>query len=355
MTNKTPRITFGIIVLNGEPFIKYNLRALYPFAHQIIVVEGAAPAAGVISTPDGHSTDSTLDSIRCFQAEEDYQNKVLLVTAEDEGHHNGFWPGEKDEQSQAYAKRATGDYIWQVDSDEFYLEEDMERIISLLRNRPEITTISFKMVTFWGGFDIVTDSWFVQRLHRIEQYFHRVFKWGPGYQYSAHRPPIVLDENGVDLRKLNWIKADDPELDGIFMLHYSLLFPQQVIDKCRYYQKASWTKREKALSWVKDNYIELKNPFRVHNVYDYPSWLDRYTGDHPSQILAMKADIESGKINISLRQNQDVGELLSTLWYKIGRFFLKKYEPVDYAWRKHKKRARKLLKRVTRKVKQILE
>lgn len=37
-----PRITFGMIVLNGEPFTRYNLRALYPFAHEIIVVEGAA-------------------------------------------------------------------------------------------------------------------------------------------------------------------------------------------------------------------------------------------------------------------------------------------------------------------------
>jgi len=37
------RITFGMIVLNGEPCVLYNLRALYPFAHEIIVVEGAAP------------------------------------------------------------------------------------------------------------------------------------------------------------------------------------------------------------------------------------------------------------------------------------------------------------------------
>ena len=36
----SPRVTFGIIVLNGEPFTRYCLRSLYPFAHQIIVVEG---------------------------------------------------------------------------------------------------------------------------------------------------------------------------------------------------------------------------------------------------------------------------------------------------------------------------
>ena len=43
--SKCPRITFGIIVLNGEPFVRYNLRSLYHFAHEIIVVEGAVQAA----------------------------------------------------------------------------------------------------------------------------------------------------------------------------------------------------------------------------------------------------------------------------------------------------------------------
>ena len=44
------KITFGMIVLNGEPFIRYNLQALYPFAYQIIVVEGATIAAANVAT-----------------------------------------------------------------------------------------------------------------------------------------------------------------------------------------------------------------------------------------------------------------------------------------------------------------
>ena len=63
----SPRITFGMIVLNGEPFVRYNLRALYPFAHQIIVVEGAAPAAAGIATPEGHSIDGTLAALKQFK------------------------------------------------------------------------------------------------------------------------------------------------------------------------------------------------------------------------------------------------------------------------------------------------
>lgn len=34
----TIKITFGMIILNEEPFIRYNLRSFYEFAHQIIIV-----------------------------------------------------------------------------------------------------------------------------------------------------------------------------------------------------------------------------------------------------------------------------------------------------------------------------
>ena len=127
-----PKITFGIIVLNGEPFVRYNLRALYPFAHQIIVVEGAVPAAARIATPDGHSTDSTLKTLWEFKLQEDPLDKLTIITAEDEDYPDGFWPGEKHEQSQAYASRATGDYLWQVDIDEFYKPEDPDSFCFLI-------------------------------------------------------------------------------------------------------------------------------------------------------------------------------------------------------------------------------
>jgi hypothetical protein len=153
-----PKITFGIIVLNGEPFTRYNLQALYPFAHQIIVVEGASPNAAHVATAAGHSTDATLDILRHFQAEADPENKLILVTAEDEGHPNGFWPGEKDQQSQAYARRATGDWLWQIDIDEFYNPDDMLRVCTYLRAHPYTTCLTFNAFHFWGGFDYLVEG-----------------------------------------------------------------------------------------------------------------------------------------------------------------------------------------------------
>ena len=40
--------------------------ANYPFAHEIIVVEAASPAAEFTATSDGHSTDGTLETLRRF-------------------------------------------------------------------------------------------------------------------------------------------------------------------------------------------------------------------------------------------------------------------------------------------------
>ena len=39
-----------MIVLNGEPFVRHTLRAIYRYAYEIIVVEGATPGARNIAT-----------------------------------------------------------------------------------------------------------------------------------------------------------------------------------------------------------------------------------------------------------------------------------------------------------------
>ena len=164
------------------------------------MVEGACKAAAAVTAKNGHSCDGTLEVLRRFQAEEDPEHKLSVVTAEDEGHPNGFWPGEKHEMSQAYARRTTGNYLWQVDVDEFYLEEDMPRIIALLETG--ITQISFPMLQFWGGIG------FRENGEWLSVYFtqiHRLFAWGEGYCYVTHRPPTVVDANGTDMRQQKWV------------------------------------------------------------------------------------------------------------------------------------------------------
>lgn len=302
------KISFGMIVLNGEPFTRYNICALYPFAHQIIVVEGACTSAAAVATSDGHSTDGTLEILQDFKRNEDPDNKLIIVTAQDEGHQDGFWPG-KNEMSQAYARRATGNYLWQVDSDEFYHEEQIKRLISVLeRKRPD--AVSFPTITFWGGLDYITDSFYLIRDNARE--YHRLFAWGAGYNYKTHFPPTVVDEQGVDLRRKFWLRARDLEKQNIFLFHYSLLFPLQVFNKVSYYK----VRNQSAIdSWEESVYRRLEKPFCAHNVYYHIGWLERFNGDHPNVVQSMMRDIKEKKINVELRDCQDVERLLSKKSY----------------------------------------
>ncbi|MBN1257230.1 MAG: glycosyltransferase family 2 protein [Planctomycetes bacterium] len=332
-----PRVSFGIIVLNGEPFTRYSLRALYPFAHEIIVVEGACRAAAGCATVDGHSTDATREVLARFQAEEDPENKVKLITAEDMGHPDGFWPGEKDEQSRAYAQAASGDWLWQVDIDEFYQPGDLEKVCKLLADNPELTGASFPTLTFWGGFDACVDSWYLRRGGQI---FHRLFRWGEGYIYVSHRPPTVLDPQGRDLRNLNWLDADAMSRQGIYLYHYSLVFPKQVWEKCHYYSNAEWTKRAGAEEWYRDNFLNLQDPYHLHNVYTFPGWLEPFKGSHPPAISSLRQDLASGELEVELRPAEDIKKLLASPLYRMGCGGLRVLNSIAYGWQRLRHRLR---------------
>jgi glycosyltransferase involved in cell wall biosynthesis len=309
-------ITFGMIVFNGEPFVKYNLAAVYPIAHQIIAVEGACLSSASVAGPDGHSTDGTLETLYNFKRELDPDHKVIIVTAIEEGYADGFWP-EKDEMSRAYAKKATGNYLWQLDSDEFYHEQQLSRFMDILRTkRPDM--VSFPMITFWGGPDYIVDSFFLIR-DKHDQ-IPRVFAWGPGYTYETHRPATVLDEQGIDLRKKSCLAARDLKRMHIYMYHYALLFPHQVYSKVRYYKNLLNSCID---TWEESVFLHLEKPFRAHNVYQHIGWLERFKGDHPAAIRAMMADIQKQTVKIEQRDCADVEKLLAKRHYRIATALLR--------------------------------
>jgi hypothetical protein len=322
-----PRITFGLIVLNGEPFVRYCLRSIYPFAYEIIVVEGGHKDAKSVCTPDGHSIDSTLESLFKFKNEEDTENKLTIVTKD------GFWP-KKDElgndrtpQSRAYAERATGDYLWQVDIDEFYKEEDMIAIINMLKHDPSITAVTFPFINFWGDIKYEIEGW---KFLRGANYCHRIFKWNENYKYVTHEPPTIFNEKGIDLREINWINGKSFMNKGIFMYHYSHLFPWQVKQKTMVYKDEKPDDCSDILEWAENNYFRITDPFNIERHYWYPSWLIYYKGTHPKQVITMMEDIKSGRVKIDLRENNDVETILGKKYYPLKIFFMKLHNKWDY-------------------------
>ena len=310
-----PKITFGLIVLNGLPFVRYCLRSLYPFAHEIIVVEGATTSAMSAASDDGHSTDGTLAELERFKAEEDPRGIVQIVTSDR--------PWETlTQQSQAYAERATGEYLWQVDVDEFYRPEDMQRVIAMLRDDPTITAMSFEQITFWAGLDYVVDGWYLRRGANV---YHRLFKWGPGARYIEHEPPTVVDAAGVDCRAGNWIGGRALARRGVRLYHYSLMFPRQVRNKCAHYANRDWGDYAAGvMAWAERNFLSpVTWPFRAHNVHVHPSWFERFDGRHPPAAKQMMDDAHAGVLDVDCRDNSDVEALLSLKSYRRLRWLLK--------------------------------
>ena len=316
--------------------MRYTLRAIYPFAHEIIVVEGAAPGAATIATPDGHSLDSTLQTLHDFKAKEDPENKLTVLT------RDGFWT-EKDEMSQAYAERATGDYLWQVDIDEFYLPEQMTAICDRLKAEPSISAVSFDTIFFLGAPDYRVDSWY---LRRGAAEFHRLFKWGAGYRYVTHRPPTVVNSEGVDLRDINWIRGEELSRRGIFLYHYALLLPKQVREKCEYYSQSEWAKRRGAVAWMEEAYLSLRRPYHLHNVYEYPGCLYRFQGPHPPQIQQMWRDITQPDSGFEIRASSDIEALLNSRRYQVGRFLVMSANLPSLWLRKGRTRLKRLAARI---------
>ena len=319
-----PKVTFGIIVLNGEPFTRFCLRSLYPFAHEIIVVEGGHVGASAVCTPDGHSIDGTLESLLRFKCEEDIEGKVQIVT------RDGFWPNDDEmrssrtAQSKAYAERATGDFLWQVDIDEFYMPSDMQTLMSMLAADTGISGMSFKTLTFWGRPEYRVDGWY---LRRGGEMFDRLFRWGPGFRYVKHESPTVVDNSGRDLREDKWISGKRLARQGVFMYHYAFLFPWQVRQKCLVYQGESSRNVPNIVHWADEIYFGLRNPYRVHNVCGHPSWLQRFNGRHPPQVIAMIAAVSSVEAHVEIRPKEDIERLVSSISYQASIAILKAINP----------------------------
>jgi len=111
---------------NEADWIEHVLKNNYDEFDIIRIVEGAVegrPGA----TPDGSSTDNTVEIIKNFP---DPDNKIQLYTL-----NRPFKSLE--EQKQIFLEAATeGEWLFIVDADEFYMEGDIERVRQAIHKHP---------------------------------------------------------------------------------------------------------------------------------------------------------------------------------------------------------------------------
>jgi len=212
------KISFGMIVFNGDYVLNELLETIYSFAHEIIISEG--PVKHYQKQGLKESTDNTVEIIKSFP---DPANKIKLLQNQ--------WAN-KDAMCNAFLKHMTGDYVWHVDSDELYKPEDIEKVIKYLeKNKKTCFSMSFKLASFYGGFQ--------RQISGFEETFevHRIKKIIPGRsRWITHRPPTMLwPPTGKKCRDMGHVDHNVTDTWGVRIFHYSFVFPKQVKAKTKYY------------------------------------------------------------------------------------------------------------------------
>lgn len=160
---KPPKISIVTPSLNQAEYIEQTICSVldqgYPDLEYIIV--------------DGGSTDGTVDIIRKYES------------------HLAYWVSEKDSgQSNAInkgVKRATGDIIAYMNSDDYYLDGAFERVAAAHRDRPD--------VDLWHGRCRIVDQFgskVDERIGAIERYDEVLDLWDVWWKRRNFVQPEVF-------------------------------------------------------------------------------------------------------------------------------------------------------------------
>lgn len=287
MVDKAPaflkplKVSIGMIVFEGDYVLRQSLESIYPFAHQILVAEG--PVKYWQDQGRTTSTDLTNEILDSFP---DPDNKIKIV-------HGQF--AEKDDQCKAYMQHLDpeADYIWNLDSDEVFKQDDIEALLKLIKDH-KYTSVGVKSCSFYGGFER-----HIGGFEEARDQFLRIFKVYPGSTWLTHRPPTIVHKPETPVLDLNHLDSDTLFNEHkIGMYHYSYVFPRQVKNKIEYYKNAL-TKHKCIdnywesvyLPWINGSIqqkMDIEKQYQgVHEwkpEYRAPAYTKPFLGEHPYHI-----------------------------------------------------------------------
>jgi hypothetical protein len=113
MTLPTVDVT---VLAYAEDGLDHNISAWLPHARKVVVVVGGTQIVQSMGLPPVDA--ATLDAIRRVN---DPHKQVVVITRDD------YWK-DKNEMILATREELKADLVWQVDADEFYLDEDIARV-----------------------------------------------------------------------------------------------------------------------------------------------------------------------------------------------------------------------------------
>ena len=299
------RISYILNVLNGEPFIKYQLKSIYRFAHEIIIVEGAYEKYSHAANQNGSSVDNTVSIIQNFP---DPADKIIFIQ-----NNNKLWP-ERKEMCNAVFNYVTGNVIWQIDVDEFYHNWVHEYIYKLFDEDDQLDKISF-----------YTREFFMSPYYEIKGAYEtldlvnvgRVFRYNQGEEWLNQRPPI-LGLNRVPKTIRKELSGYQVSRKAIFMYNYAGLFKNQVYDKIKYHNMRNERLIVNPTNIIQNMWNDLSITINPAFLETIPSYLERVKPqDIPSIIITMWDELDNEERDLlQKRNNKDIEKYLDSKDYK---------------------------------------
>lgn len=224
--NNPPKLVQCIQMHNEEEFAPIVLKSIYNEVDQIIVVEGAV-ANRPKSTPDGHSTDRTLEIVEDFRKNHDPDRKVLMIKIKKP------WKNLEEMKQTFIALTNEGDWLIINDADEIYKPEDIRRIRKAIELHPHAAEFIPTFLHFYRDFQHVyapAPEW--QPQHQ------RIFKRINGMKYNSH-PIVTLPDGHCSYFSMH-LQHRRFLVDNFFIYHYGYArsgMDQIMLEKQEYYKK----------------------------------------------------------------------------------------------------------------------
>jgi glycosyltransferase involved in cell wall biosynthesis len=121
----------------------------YPYLQAINSMIGFCDEVCVV---DGGSSDGTWEKLQALAGNEP-KLKLKQINRDWSHPRHAIYDGMQKAEARSMC---TGDFCWQMDSDEVVHEDDFEKIVELCKNiTPDIDIVSLPVIEYWGGPDKV--------------------------------------------------------------------------------------------------------------------------------------------------------------------------------------------------------
>ena len=184
-------------VYNEDEYFDYSLKSIYDHVDSIFVYEGCFKETYDACECNIQSTDNTLNILDMFN---DHQKKMFIIS--------GGKPLPQLQQRSVifdYIKTDEPYWLWLIDGDEVYSEENIAKIKKYLSVYSLADSLRINSYVFINDF-----------MHYVDIKMPRLFKIHPGWNHKFVEPNKIIQQNRHSINELG-----EEERDDIFFHHYS--------------------------------------------------------------------------------------------------------------------------------------